>query len=162
MLLLTGLLVRLVQLGTDDDLDDLVADGLPALALVPDVQTAAEALAAGARGVLVTTDPNDTRVSAALEAVAEGLVVLDGDHAEALLRGPRVVGESDLSEPLTGRETETLDLLAEGLSNREIGELLEISASTAKFHVRSILAKLGAQTRTEAVVLAARSGLLEL
>ncbi len=162
MLLLTGLLVRLVTVGPDDDLEDLVADGLPALALVPDAQTAAEAVAAGARGVLVTTDPDDHRVPAALEAVAEGLVVLDGDHAEALLRGPRVVGESDLSEPLTDRETEVLDLLAEGLSNREIGELLVISASTAKFHVRSILSKLGAQTRTEAVVLAARSGLLEL
>ena len=55
-----------------------------------------------------------------------------------------------------------LDLVAEGLSNREIGDVLGVSNSTAKFHVRAILAKLGAQTRTEAVVLAARSGLLDL
>ena len=162
MVLLTGMLVRLARVGPDDDAGEAVTGGLPSLALVPDVDAAAEALAAGARGVLVTTDPNDERIPAALDAIAEGLVVIDGDHAEALLRGPRVVGESDLTDPLTDREAEVLDLVAEGLSNREIGDVLGVSNSTAKFHVRAILAKLGAQTRTEAVVLAARSGLLDL
>ena len=63
---------------------------------------------------------------------------------------------------LTPREQEVLRLLADGLPNKSIAERLTVSEHTVKFHVASILGKLGAQSRTEAVVLATRSGLLPL
>ena len=69
------------------------------------------------------------------------------------------------SEPgagLTPRETEVLALLAEGLSNKGIAARIGIAERTAKFHVESILAKLGAETRSEAIVLAARRGMVAL
>jgi DNA-binding NarL/FixJ family response regulator len=67
-----------------------------------------------------------------------------------------------MGEPLTERETEVLELLALGLPNKTIAQRLRISEHTAKFHVGSIMAKLGAASRTEAVALAARRGLLVL
>jgi DNA-binding NarL/FixJ family response regulator len=67
-----------------------------------------------------------------------------------------------LLEPLTAREQEVLPLLAEGLSNKAIAAQLQISEHTAKFHVNAVLTKLGAQNRVEAVVRAARIGLLSL
>jgi DNA-binding NarL/FixJ family response regulator len=63
---------------------------------------------------------------------------------------------------LSPRETEALELLAEGLSNKEIGVALGISEHTARFHVNAILDHLGARSRTEAVVLALREGLITL
>ena len=63
---------------------------------------------------------------------------------------------------LTPREHQVLELLAEGLSNKEIASQLGVSPHTAKFHVTALLDKFGAETRTEAVVLAARAGLLAL
>jgi len=141
-------------------------EGAPLLALAPDDGPAAEALAAGARGVLYR-DAGPRRLVAALEAVARGLVVLDADLAAPLLRpqdvGAASPGELDEPvEPLTPREVEVLQLLAEGLSNKRIGSRLGISEHTAKFHVNAILGKLGAQGRTEAVVRAARLGLILL
>jgi DNA-binding NarL/FixJ family response regulator len=65
-----------------------------------------------------------------------------------------------LVEPLTPREQEVLQLLASGLSNKEIAQRLAISEHTAKFHVAKLLQKLGAESRSEAVFLAARMGLL--
>jgi DNA-binding CsgD family transcriptional regulator len=62
----------------------------------------------------------------------------------------------DGTPPLTPREREVLELLAVGLSNREIGQALQISAHTAKFHVQGVLEKLDATSRTEAAVRAAR------
>jgi DNA-binding NarL/FixJ family response regulator len=62
---------------------------------------------------------------------------------------------------LSPREAEVLRLLAQGLTNPEIGRLLGISSNTAKFHVAAILAKLGARTRTEAAVRGLRGGLLD-
>jgi len=66
-----------------------------------------------------------------------------------------------ISEELTSRETEVLRLLAEGSSNREIADRLDISEHTIKFHIRSILGKLGASTRTEAVTRGFRAGLID-
>jgi len=66
----------------------------------------------------------------------------------------------DEAPALTPREREVLELLALGLSNREIGEALQISAHTAKFHVQGLLDKLDATTRTEAAVRAARMWLI--
>ena len=63
-------------------------------------------------------------------------------------------------EPLTARERDVLEMLAQGRGNREIAAQLRISEHTVKFHVASILGKLGAATRTEAVSIALRRGLI--
>jgi two-component system nitrate/nitrite response regulator NarL len=89
-----------------------------------------------------------------------GLLVVDDAFGEALVR-PLPAADA-LVEPLTPRETEVLQLLAEGLTNRRLGERLGISEHTAKFHVNAILGKLGARTRGEAIAQAARLGLLLL
>jgi DNA-binding NarL/FixJ family response regulator len=68
----------------------------------------------------------------------------------------------DVAEPLTARETEVLDLLAQGLSNKAIAARLSISDQTVKFHVASICAKLGASNRTDAVRRGLRRGLTTL
>jgi DNA-binding NarL/FixJ family response regulator len=146
-------------------------DGVPLLALVPDEGPAAEALAAGARGVLYR-DTGAARLAAALVAVAQGLTVLDEGLADSLLHPQAGLGgvggiapPSDLDgpvEPLTPREVEVLQLLSQGLSNKLIGVRLGISEHTAKFHVNALSGKLGAQGRTDAVVRAARMGLILL
>lgn len=140
-------------------------DGAPVLALVPGEGLAAEALALGARGVLYR-DAGSARLAAALAAVARGLTVLDSGLAETFLEaqaGSPPAEEPDAPvEPLTPREIEVLQLLAQGLSNKLIGKSLGISEHTAKFHVNAILGKLGAQGRTDAVVRAARLGLVLL
>jgi DNA-binding NarL/FixJ family response regulator len=123
-------------------------------------EQAGEALAAGARAVLLR-DRVDDRLLPAVTAAAAGLVTLDERLAEAVLR-PRPTPLPALAEPLTPREVEVVQLLAEGLTNRLIGERLGISEHTAKFHVNAILGKLGASTRSEAVAQAARLGLVLL
>src|SRR5262249_58818697 len=123
-------------------------------------EQAGAALAAGARGVLLRDTPAD-RLAAALEAAVRGLVVLDESLAEGWLRRP-AAGAAPLVEPLTPRELQVLELLAEGLSNKAIAGRLGISDHTAKFHVNAILGKLGVQSRTEALVQAARLGLIVL
>jgi two-component system, NarL family, nitrate/nitrite response regulator NarL len=134
--------------------------GLPVLALVHDEDDAAFALAAGARGVLFR-DASGERLAAALRAVHNGLRVLDDGLATNALRLPHSAPPA-LVEPLTPRESEVLQLLAQGLANKAIAERLGISDHTAKFHVNAILGKLGAQSRTEAIVHAARLGLVIL
>ena len=131
----------------------------PVLALPWNAEQAREAIAAGARGVL-SRERLDELLLAAVQAVALGLRVVDDAFDEAVMR-PRVAGEP-LVEPLTQRETEVLQLVAQGLTNRRIGERLGISEHTVKFHVNAILGKLGAQTRGEAIAHAARLGLLLL
>ena len=69
---------------------------------------------------------------------------------------------AELAEPLTPRESEVLQMLASGLANKEIAAKLAISEHTVKFHVASILGKLGAGSRTEAVSLGIRRGLVLL
>jgi len=96
---------------------------------------------------------------AALRTVATGLGVFDPGLLRALLAVRAAPQDSPLFTP---REAEVLSLMAEGLSNKLIAERLKISDHTAKFHVNAILNKLDAETRTEAVVSAARRGLLML
>lgn len=98
-------------------------------------------------------------LDAAVLATARGLRVLDGAFAEGPHEGKAT---APLVEPLTPRELEVLALLADGLSNRRIAKRLEISEHTVKFHVNALLLKLDADTRTAAVVRAARLGLLHL
>ena len=142
-----------------DRLKEWEPEGLPVVALVADEPGAVEALGAGAQGALFrSVEPE--RLVAALHAAANGLVVLEEAMATALR--PRPLAASPPAEALTRRETEVLQLLSLGLSNKEIASRLAVSEHTAKFHVNAILGKLGAQSRTDAVVRAARMGLLIL
>ena len=84
------------------------------------------------------------------------------DPALALSPAPAHDPALALAEDLTPRETEVLQLLADGLTNKAIAQRLGISDHTVKFHVNAILGKLGAQSRTEAVVRATQHGLLLL
>jgi two-component system, NarL family, nitrate/nitrite response regulator NarL len=133
------------------------AASLRVLAVLADESQALEALGAGARGV-VLRDVGASRLVAAVRAVAEGLMVLDAGAAESVLR-PRPPASAAV-EPLTPREQEVLQLLAQGLPNKLIAARLGISDHTVKFHVNAILGKLGAQSRTEALAQAARLGLV--
>ena len=128
------------------------------LALVPDGRSAAAALDQGYQGALSRSATGD-RLAAALVAVAHDLQVLDASFRSALGRAPSP-DEPVASGPLTPREHEVLILLGEGLSNRRIARRLGFSEHTAKFHVAEVLARLGARNRTDAVVRAARQGLL--
>lgn len=104
-------------------------------------------------------------IAAALYAVVRGLHVLDPAVAvqwQARPAGAPASAGEETGEPLTEREREVLRLLALGLPNKAIALRLGISEHTVKFHVGAILAKLGAASRTEAVMLAARRGLLPL
>jgi len=144
--------------GFGDAVADAVEAGLPVVALLSSDGQAREALGAGARGLVRRSAPAP-RLAAALGAVASGLWALDGDLGPALLRPAPAEGEA---EPLTPREVEVLALLAEGLPNRAIAARLGIAERTAKFHASAILAKLGAGSRAEAIVRAARLGLVAL
>lgn len=153
------------DLGWDppESLPDLGELGLPVLALVPAEEDAGSARGAGAAGILLRQAAPST-IAAALVAVVEGLFVTD----LALLGGllPSRLGEgagSGLSfDDLTPREMDVLQLLAQGVTNRAIGQALHISEYTVKFHVNAIMSKLAAQSRTEAVVTATRAGLISL
>jgi DNA-binding NarL/FixJ family response regulator len=145
--------------GGGDGLRALAAR-LPVVAILWSDEQAGEALAAGARAVLLREQLDD-RLLAAVNAALAGLVTLDEGLAESVLR-PRPTAAPALAEPLTPREIEVVQLLAEGLTNRRIGERLGISEHTAKFHVNAILGKLGASSRGEAVAQAARLGLVLL
>lgn len=102
-------------------------------------------------------------VVAAVMAVAQGLVVLDPAVARAL-REPQLTasGPAPADSPLTAREQDVLRLVATGIPNKAIALQLGISEHTVKFHVGAILGKLGAASRTEAVTVAVRAGLLPL
>lgn len=92
----------------------------------------------------------------------------DLDHDAIMLARPRSDGASarqaddEIVEPLTSREVQVLELLAEGLPNKAIAARLGISDQTVKFHVSAISGKLGAANRTDAVRRAARRGLITL
>jgi DNA-binding NarL/FixJ family response regulator len=112
-------------------------------------------------------DAGTEEIIAATVAVASGLTVLDRRLAADALGAiipPRVASEvaPTSEESLTARESEVLQLLAQGIPNKQIAQRLRISEHTVKFHVSSIMTKLGAASRTEAVTTAARRGLLLL
>ena len=118
----------------------------------------AQALAAGAKGVL-TRLADGPRIASAVRSVLHGLLVLD-QRLTPLMPLPGITTTNAVE--LTPREREVLELLALGLPNKTIGTKLGISEHTVKFHVNSILGKLGAQSRTEAVARATRMGLVFL
>lgn len=122
---------------------------------------AGQALQGGIRGVL-TGDAGPQQLALAVEAAASGLVVLDPGEVRAERSSSTRPVTLELSEPLTARERQVLQMLAGGLGNKEIASRLKISEHTAKFHVASILGKFGASSRTEAVAIGLRRGLILL
>jgi NarL family two-component system response regulator YdfI len=153
----------------DDVLENLLAlDASPhppaCVILTDDLQGTwvADALRAGIRAIL-PRQASTSALLAAVEAAAAGLVVLPRDMVDPLLSA-LTPNSRDLpavpQQALTPREIEVLRMLAEGVGNKTIAWRLGISEHTVKFHVASILAKLNASSRTEAVTLGIRQGLI--
>jgi two-component system, NarL family, nitrate/nitrite response regulator NarL len=135
------------------------------LVLLDEDETVSELWAAGVRGLLWRNATAEQMVAAA-QAINQGLAVLDTGLVDRLMPDEETLmaaaGLEALSEPLTPREHEVLQLLAEGLTNKAIAQQLAVSEHTVKFHVTAIMSKLDAQSRTEAVVRATRLGLFIL
>ena len=108
-------------------------------------------------------DADGDQLDLAVRTAEAGLVLLDLPLAVTSLSLPATVAvQAVSSEPLTARELQVLQLVAQGLPNKGIARRLGISENTAKFHVASLCGKLGASSRTEAVTIAARRGLILL
>lgn len=120
------------------------------------------ALQAGARGYL-SRRVSASELAQAIRTVRQGGMVLDPLAAASLLQKLQAQPpKAPQPDPLTPRELEVLRLMVEGLTNKAIAARLGISDHTVKFHIGAILGKLGAQSRTEAVTLAVRQGLIPL
>jgi len=134
------------------------------LTAVSDARSISRLLRNRVRAVLSReSDPDD--VISAIYAAHDGLVLLSAPAAESLAAvydDQALEVEDELSEEITSRETDVLRLLAEGLVNKDIATRLRISEHTVKFHISSILDKLGASTRTEAVARGIRRGLIPI
>jgi DNA-binding NarL/FixJ family response regulator len=119
---------------------------------------------AGLRGwACLGRDVDADQLDLAVRSAEAGLVLLDLPLAATSLALPATIGApAQIMEPLTARELQVLQLVAQGLPNKGIARRLGISENTAKFHVASLSGKLGASSRTEAVTLAARRGLILL
>jgi len=174
-----GAVASLVSFARNTELDVIVIDSdsirdlLPErtsdaaivlLAEVSDARSISRLLRSGVRAILSReSDPDD--VLSAIYAAYGGLVLLSTPAAESLaaIYGDHALEvESESSEEITSREIEVLRMLAEGLVNKDIAARLGISEHTVKFHISSILDKLGASTRTEAVTLGIRRGLIPI
>jgi NarL family two-component system response regulator LiaR len=132
-----------------------------ALTSFDDPRTVRRALDAGAAGYLLK-DADEDELVAAIFLAATGRSVIAPSAMKALVANPSQEPGDDYRASLTPRELEVLRLVAAGLTNSQISKRLVISISTANFHVHNILDKLGAKTRTEAVAIAVREGLVEL
>jgi NarL family two-component system response regulator LiaR len=131
-----------------------------ALTSFDDDEMAQRALEAGAIGYLFK-DVEEDELMSAIRFANQGRGVIAPEAMRALVS--RSLSEKDdYSVSLTSRERETLDFVARGMTNPEIADKLMISVSTVNFHVHNVLDKLGAKTRTEAVVIAAREGLIDV
>ncbi len=114
----------------------------------PSSETSRALLVAGARGV-IGRDASREDIEAAIAAVSHGFIVLTpGQPTPGAAQTPT----------LTARERDVLDMLAAGLSNKKIAARLSLAENTVKFHVASILSKLDATTRTQAVTIGVRRG----
>ena len=174
-----GAMTGLPSIARSNDLDVIVIDsdsihGLllkptsdAAIVLLTEVSHArsiSRLLRSGVRAILSReSDPDD--ILSAIYAAYDGLVLLNTATAQSLaaVYGDRPLEvEDEFSEEITSRETDVLRMLAEGLVNKDIAARLGISEHTVKFHISSILDKLGASTRTEAVTLGIRRGLIPI
>lgn len=135
---------------------------LPSVLLLDtsDPMLVSSALRAGIRGV-ISREATPDEIESAIQAVHAGLVVIPAGSLPELLPVVRATAEA-LAEPLSDRELEVLDLIAEGLSNKLVAHRLGISEHTVKTHITSIFGKLGVASRTEAVSQAIRRGLIML
>lgn len=160
------------QLRPDVTLMDLQMPGLDGLAAIQQIREEAPQ----ARILVLTTYQADARAWQALKAGAAGYLLKSAlrtcliDAIRAVHGGGRwipsevaiEIATHATDEKLTEREAEVLRQVAQGLSNREIGELLSLSEETIKARVKTILSKLGARDRTHAVVIALQRGLIRL
>jgi DNA-binding NarL/FixJ family response regulator len=154
--------------GSDPQLLEALSPGSPPpiprviLSDEPERELAARMLAAGSFALLERSPP-PSQLAAAVTAAASGLATLSPLHvanlvdANTVLHTPR---NAEWIEPLTPRELQILRMLSDGMPNKSIASELQISEHTAKFHVGQILAKLGAESRTEAVTIGIRRGLV--
>ena len=141
----------------------LADSGLPLLVLLADEADAPAVLSSLAPFPLygLLLNENDPALLLmALQTVAAGLLVIDPALSSALVAPTNMT--EPLPEELTSRENEVLQLLSQGLTNKGIAHQLGITDHTVKFHVNAIMTKLGAQSRTEAVIRATRAGLIIL
>jgi two-component system, NarL family, response regulator YdfI len=160
--------VLLIDLGPErgaGSLPDWGAAALPGMVILTDDARRAldaDALRQGGRAVL-PRHASAREIIAAIESAANGLVAIHPDSLEALqpaaLGGERAAATT-AQQTLTARETEVLAMIADGLGNKNIAARLGISTHTVKFHIASIFAKLNAGSRTEAVTIGLRQGLL--
>jgi len=143
-----------------------VAPALRGLVLLTDEERSVALLRglAGEEGGwgVVAPDAPPEELAAAVGAVARGLVVLPREMAGRVIGDAGPADLAGVEDPLTAREHEVLGLISEGLPNKRIARQLGISEHTVKFHVSSVFAKLGAQSRAEAVSIGARQGLISL
>jgi NarL family two-component system response regulator YdfI len=152
-----------------DQLSDWRRRGRAALVVLvegTDPEDGIEALAAGA-GAILPRSAGREEIVAAIKAVTDGFAVLPREVLATLLDGEALADEAPdghdaAGARLTPRELEVLAAMADGASNKAIARRLDISFHTAKFHVAAILAKLDADSRTEAVTRAAQLGLVML
>lgn len=150
---------------TRDFLPEAASDAaIVLLTKLSDARSISRLLRNGVRAILSReSEPDD--VLSAIYAAYDGLVLLNTATAESLaaVYGDQPLeAETQLSEEITSRETDVLRMLAEGLVNKDIAARLGISEHTVKFHISSILDKLGASTRTEAVTLGIRRGIIPI
>ena len=120
-----------------------------------------EAARLGVRALL-SRDASAAEILAAVEAAAAGMAVVDPRELETLLASTSSTTVATETHTLTARELEVLRMMAEGAANKTIAWKLGISDHTVKFHVASILGKLNAASRTEAVTIGVRRGLILL
>ena len=160
--------VLLIDLGPErgaESLQDWGAAALPGMVILTDDARRAldaDALRQGGRAVL-PRHASAREIIAAIESAANGLVAIHPDSLEALQPAPITAertGPATAQRTLTARETEVLAMIADGLGNKIIAARLGISTHTVKFHIASIFAKLNAGSRTEAVTIGLRQGLL--
>lgn len=174
-----GAVASLVSFARSTELDVIVIDtdsirdllleptsdaAIVLLTEVTEARSISRLLRSGVRAILSReSEPDD--VLSAIYASFDGLVLLSTPTAESLaaVYGDQPLEvEAELSEEITSRETDVLRMLAQGLVNKDIAARLGISEHTVKFHISSILDKLGASTRTEAVTLGIRRGLIPI
>jgi two-component system, NarL family, response regulator YdfI len=171
------LLLHLDAPSSETNWEELIVLAVPIVLLAgeADLVGATAALAGGVQAILLG-DATAAELAATAHGAAAGLLSLSGDLADLVRRsllahsreeadesGGRPDPIADASpEHLTLREREVLEMMMEGLSNKEIAAHLNISAHTVKFHISSILGKLGASTRTEAAAIGLRRGLITI
>lgn len=141
--------------------EDTALLSVVAIADNADLRWVIPALRNGMKSVL-SRDASAQEIITAIQAAFTGLVLLESDVVKTILQNlraaPRSPGEE--MESLTAREIEVLRMLGDGLANKAIATRLGISEHTVKFHISSVLSKMGAATRTEAVTQGIRNGLI--